>query len=73
MRKISLDNGITFLTAAEALEEMQNERCCVTWDALVNLMDDNTREAVSDELAPCTELEFLSRYLELAKDDLIIG
>lgn len=72
-RKVSLDNGFTFLTAAEALERMQCEDCCVTWDALVNLMEDDTREAVHAELAPCTELEFLTRYLELANDDLVIG
>lgn len=72
-RKVSLDNGFTFLTAEEALDEMKSERCCVTWDALVNLMEDDTREAVHAELAPCTELEFLTRYLELANDDLVIG
>lgn len=73
MRKISLDNGFTFLTADEALKEMQSERCSVTWDALVNLMDDDTREAVAYELAPCSESEFLARYLEVAADDLIVG
>lgn len=39
----------------------------------MNLMEDDAREAVSAELAPCTELEFLTRYLELARDDLVIG
>lgn len=72
-KMVSLDNGITFLAADEALEGMKSEQCSVTWDALVNLMDDDTREAVADELAPCTEFEFLARYLEVADDDLIVG
>lgn len=70
MKHISLDNGHTYTTAAGAMAEI-NERGL--WDAIVNLMDDDTREAVAAELAPCTEAEFLARYLELANDDLIIG
>lgn len=38
-----------------------------TWDALVNLMDDDLREQVHQELAPCTNAEFLKRYAELHK------
>lgn len=34
---------------------------------------DDTREAVHNELAPCSDIEFLERYLELAPDDLIVG
>ena len=37
------------------------------WGAAVNLMDDDIREQVHRELAPCTNEEFLSRYLELDK------
>lgn len=37
------------------------------WAAAVNLMDDDIREQVHRELAPCTSEEFLSRYLELDK------
>lgn len=33
------------------------------WKAIVNLMDDDIRERVHAELAPCTEKEFISRYL----------
>ena len=43
------------------------------WDAIVNMMDDDTREAIAADLAPCSELEFLEAYLERAADDLIIG
>ena len=35
------------------------------WAAIVNLMDDDIREEVHREMAPCTEEEFLSRYIEL--------
>ena len=43
------------------------------WDALVQVMDDETRERVVGELAPCEEHEFLARYLEIADTDLVIG
>ena len=35
------------------------------WYAIVHLMNDEIRERVAFELAPCTEEEFLKRYLEL--------
>lgn len=38
------------------------------WLAIVNLMDDDIRERVAFELAPCTEEAFLKRYLELDPD-----
>lgn len=69
MKEISLDNGATYMTAAEAMPEI-TERSL--WDIVVNFMDDNTREQVHAKLAPCTEHEFLVRYLELAADDLRI-
>ena len=43
------------------------------WDAVIANMDDDIREAVHRNLAPCTEAEFLAAYLEMATDDLIIG
>lgn len=45
------------------------------WEAIVSLMDDEIRERVHFELAPCTNAEFLRRYLELAPDfaDLLWG
>lgn len=43
------------------------------WDALVAIMDDGTRERVASELAPCDELAFLRRYLELAPGNLVLG
>lgn len=38
------------------------------WEAIVNMMDADIRERVAFELAPCTNEEFLKRYLELAPD-----
>ena len=35
------------------------------FDAAVALMDDEIREQVHAEIAPCTEEEFLVRYMEL--------
>lgn len=38
------------------------------WDAIVNLMDDDIREKIHFEMAPCTEEAFLQRYLQLDRD-----
>lgn len=35
------------------------------WDTVVNLMDDEIREQVHDEIAPCTPQEFYNRYCAL--------
>ena len=42
------------------------------WKNIVSYMDDDTREQVHCELAPCTEYEFLTRYLELDDDFYIV-
>ena len=66
MKEISINNGHSFCEPAEALEE-------ISLDTMLNYMDDDTREAVHNEISPCTDAEFLTRYLELAPDDLVIG
>lgn len=38
------------------------------WDGVAGLMDDDTREKVHCEMAPCSNLDFLRRYLELDPD-----
>lgn len=38
------------------------------WNAIGSYMDDDIREAVHAELAPCTAQEFLERYVELDPD-----
>lgn len=67
---ISLDNGRTWMTAEEAMDEI-NERNL--WDVIVNMMDDDIREAVNADLAPCTDEEFLADYLRRSDDGLVIG
>lgn len=67
---ISLDNGRTWTTAEEAMDEI-NERNL--WDVIVNMMDDDIREAVNADLAPCTDEEFLADYLRRSDDGLVIG
>lgn len=69
--KISIDNGLTFI-GAEELDEHTDE-IGARWDAIAEAMDDETRERVHAELAPCSEIDFLRRYLELAPCDLVIG
>lgn len=77
--RISLDNGATFVSAAEAIQELHrwSDESGIPfqklWQNVADFMDDDTRETVHAELAPCTEEEFLARYLELAPDDLIFG
>lgn len=71
-KKISLDNGRTMLTADEVAEEL-GESYSAQWAMLINNMDDEVRERVHEECAPCSPVAFLKRYLELAEDDLIIG
>lgn len=66
MKQISIDNGRTYCTAEEAL----NAHDLAT---IAHYMDNDTREQVHRELAPCTELEFLVHYLEIAPHDLVIG
>lgn len=34
----------------------------INWDAAVMLMDDGIREALHNEMAPCTEQEFFTAY-----------
>ena len=34
----------------------------IEWNTAVNLMDDDLREELSAELAPCTEQEFFEAY-----------
>lgn len=68
--EISLNNGNTYVAAREAMPIIEQRGL---WETVVTMMDDETREMVCAELAPCTNLEFLRRYLELAPCDLIVG
>ena len=68
--EISLDNGMTYQTAAEAWPEIQERGL---WETIVEMMDDDIRERIHDGLAPCSEVKFLEEYLKEAKTPLIIG
>ena len=70
--RLSIDNGNTFMSVYE-LPDGNFPKCGVSWDAVAALMDDDTREEVHRDIAPCTEMEFLKEYLKRAKEDLIIG
>lgn len=66
MKQISIDNGATMTTPEQAIAAMP-------WETIVQAMDDETRERVHAEIAPCDELAFLRCYLEQAPTDLVIG
>ena len=38
------------------------------WDAITSYMNDDLREQVHAELAPCSPKDFLARYMELDTD-----
>lgn len=66
MKRISIDNGLTYTTPQDALQ-------VISIDTMAEYMNDDAREAVHNDLAPCADIDFLTRYLEIAPDDLIIG
>lgn len=69
-----------YVTAQAALDYFNQDqpapkegKSSYAMDLLASYMDDDVRETVHAELAPCGEIEFLERYLELAKEDLVIA
>jgi hypothetical protein len=74
---INLSNGLgrdySISEVEDALADARRMWGNNAWDTIVNMMDDETREAVADEFAPCTEADFLQEYLRRAPHDLIIG
>lgn len=67
--EISLDNGVHFMSAEEAMPEIIEKDM---WNVVEAWMDDDTREEVYREDEYSLE-DFLRRYLELAPGNLIIG
>lgn len=59
------------MDAAEAIEEVSKNG--MGFETIRNMMDDELCNKINAELAPCTDEEFLSRYLELSAEDLVIG
>ena len=66
MKQISIDNGNSWITPQEAIKGMR-------WEVIAHYMEDEARETTHDQLAPCDNLSFLIRYLEIADHDLVIG
>lgn len=64
--QISIDNGRSWATPEEAIE-------AVPWDTIVSAMIDQYREYTHSEMAPCSDLDFLKFYLEIAPENIIIG
>lgn len=71
MARISIDNGTRYYDINE-LDTIARD-IDLHWEALVNVMDADTCEAVNFDLAPCTNLEFLAEYLRRAPYDMVIG
>lgn len=65
-RRVSVDNGETWVSPVEALT-------FVDLRAMVEYMDVETMEAVHNDAAPCSDLDFLTAYLAKAPADLVIG
>lgn len=73
MKYLNLDNGNPYKDWDEEDIIEHWDEIELLWDVLVQAMDDETREEVHAELAPCTEQEFLIEYLKRSPYDLIIG
>lgn len=69
---LSIDNGATYIEADDE-DALQSAIDTIGWDEIVSRMDDDAREQAHSDVAPCTELEYLKRYLEIAPCDLVIG
>lgn len=59
--KIGNTDGIT----VHLSQEIDEDGTTYPWDDLTSYMDDDSRELVHSELAPCTAAAFLTRYVEL--------
>lgn len=66
MKKISINNGASYTTIEDAI-------ATVGMDTIAMMMDDEIREQVANDIAPCTDEEFVAEYLRRAEEDLIIG
>lgn len=63
---ISVDGGTTWVSPVEALS-------FVHLGSMLESMDSDTIEAIKRDVAPRSELEFLTAYLQKAPADLVIG
>ena len=76
MKKINFSNGSSsyWFSADEAENALAfAKENGISFDCIFNVMDDDLREAVHFDLAPCSESEFLAEYLLRSDADLIVG
>ena len=76
MKKINFSNGSSshWFSADEAENALAfAKENGISFESISNMMDDELREAVHFDLAPCTESEFLAEYLRRSDADLIVG
>ena len=66
MKQISINNGVSYTTIEDAI-------ATVGMDTIAMMMDDEIREQVANDIAPCTDEEFVAEYLRRTEEDLIIG
>ena len=66
MKQISINNRASYTTIEDAI-------ATVGMDTIAMMMDDEIREQVANDIAPCTDEEFVAEYLRRANEDLIIG
>ena len=71
-RRISPNNGATWYDAQEIQSWGSEGWIGDRLELIASYMDDDTREQVHAELAPCTPREFICRYLALAAEDLVL-
>ena len=71
--QISFDNGNSFYGLDDMAEITEAINTFHYWPVVESFMDSEVCETIHNELAPCTNEQFLQRYLELAIDDLVIG
>lgn len=71
-KQISIDNGFSFSDPADLWDEITERGL---WDAIVDLMDDDTRDYVHSfgDYTDNDDLSFLAEYLYYADNDLIVG
>lgn len=70
MGRISLDNGLSSLDADEAMPENEEQNLR---EAVALMTDDDLREEIHREYAECTQLDFLTAYLDKDDQDFGIG
>lgn len=76
MKKINLSNGSS--SSWFSAEEAENaivfaEKNGISFESISAVMDDELRESIHFDLAPCSEAEFLAEYLRRSDADLIVG